>query len=372
MFHIFGGTMRKLSTWRAVLALFVATFFVACESNNPTEPPVTAKPPDSIAIIINQGTFGQDNASVTRIDFRTGAVDVDWFSVVNSGQKLGATANDIATKGDTAYITVTTSKTIEAINIRTGKSVGRIQLTGQQEPWRITIVSPTLGIVSTTNGDGIALFNPTTIQLVTTISTGPATEGVAVSGNYVFVANSGYGDLRQGEQHAGTIAVVNLSTRQVERYIPAGPNVREVVVSSDGKKLYAFYQHLYSQPDSLQGIIEYDAQTFRELRRWRGRFGGSLQYAGGILYVLDYDPATYSAKNILKFDVSQQTVTPTPIPLPSGITANGFVHNPLNGGFLVFDARDYQSNGRVLSLSSSGQLLREYPCGVAPVRALIF
>ncbi|KXB98151.1 MAG: hypothetical protein AA908_01755 [Chlorobi bacterium NICIL-2] len=358
--------------WRALLALVIAAVLTACDSSSPSEPPVTAKPPDSIAIVVNQGTFGQDNASLTRIDFRTGAVDADWFAAANGGQKLGATANDIALKGDTAFITVTTSKTIEAINIRTGKSVGRIQLSGQAEPWRITVVSPTLGVVSTTNGDGIALFNPTTIQLVATIATGPATEGVAVSGNYAFVANSGYGDLRQGEPHAGTIAVVNLSTRQVERYLSAGPNVREVVLSSDGKRLYAFYQHLYSQPDSLQGIIEYDAQTFQELRRWRGRYGGSLQFANGSLYVLDYDPTTYSARNILKFDVSQSAVTPTPIPLPSGVTANGFAINPIGGGFLLFDARDYQSNGRVLVLTSTGQLVREYPCGVAPVRAAIF
>ncbi|MCS7302102.1 MAG: hypothetical protein RML15_00390 [Bacteroidota bacterium] len=354
-----------------LLSAGLAVFLWSCSSNS-TEPSPPPKAPDSIAIVVNQGTFGQDNASLTRIDFRTGAVDLDWFGAANNGQKLGATANDIALKGDTAFITVTSSKTIEAINIRTGKSVGRITFTGQNEPWRITIVSSTLGVVTTTNGDGIALFDPTAIRLITTVTTGPATEGVAVVGNYAFVANSGYGDLRQGEQHAGTIAVVNLSTRQVERYLPAGPNVREVILSEDGKKLYAFYQHLYSKPDSLQGIIEYDVQTFRELRRWRLRCGGSLQFYRGALYAFDYDPATYSAKNILRFDVSQQNVTPTAIPLPTGVTANGFVINPLNGGFMLFDARDYQSNGRVLMLSSTGQVLQEFRCGVAPVRAVIF
>ncbi len=347
-------------------------FLWACQSNTPTEPPNTSTPADSVAIIVNQGTFGQDNASLTRIDLRTGSVVADWFGSANNGQKLGATANDIARKGDTAFVTVTTSKTIEAINIRTGKSVGRIQLSGANEPWRITIVSPTLGVVSTTNGDGIALFNPTTLQVTATITTGPATEGVAVSGNYAFVANSGYGDLRQGEPHAGTIAVVNLSTQQVERYLPAGPNVRELVLSSDGKKLYAFYQHLFSQPDSLQGIIEYDVATFQEQRRWRLRCGGSLQYYAGALYALDYDPQTYSAKNILRFDLSQTSSTPSRIPLPSGVTPNGFSINPLDGTFLLFDARDYQSNGRVIVLSSSGQQLREFSVGVAPVRAMVY
>ncbi|MCX7930130.1 MAG: hypothetical protein N2663_05360, partial [Chlorobi bacterium] len=311
-------------------------------------------------------------ASLTRINFRTGSVDEDWFTVANSGQKLGSLANDIALKGDTAFITVTASKTIEAVNIRTGKSVGRIQFDGQHEPWRITIVSPTLGVVSTTNGDGIAIINPTTIALVTTITTGPATEGVIVRGNYAFVANSGYGDLRQGEQNAGTIAVVNLSTRQVERYLPAGPNVRELILSDDGKRLYAFYQHLFSKPDSLQGIIEYDADTYHELRRWRLRCGGSLHFYRGVLYALDYNPATYSSQNILRFDVSQPTVVPTAIPLPTGVTPNGFTIVPFDGRFLLFDARDYQSQGRAVVLSPSGQVLGEYPCGVAPARAVVY
>ncbi|GIV54434.1 MAG: hypothetical protein KatS3mg039_0952 [Candidatus Kapaibacterium sp.] len=364
--------MRNYVSMLHRAAICLLCLLWACQSNTPTEPPVTATPPDSVAIIVNQGTFGQDNASLTRIDFRTGQVVQDWFAAANNGQKLGATANDIALKGDTAFVTVTTSKTIEAINIRTGRSVGRIQLTGSSEPWRITLVSPSLGVVSTTNGDGIALFNPTTLTLTATITTGPATEGVAVIGNYAFVANSGYGDLRQGEPHAGTIAVVNLEKKQVERYLAAGPNVREVVASTDGRRLYAFYQHLFSQPDSLQGIIEYDATTFQEVRRWRLRCGGSLQYYGNALYALDYDPQTYGAKNILRFDLSQPSSSPISIPLPSDVTANGFAINRLDGTFLLFDARDYQSNGRVIVLNPNGQRVREYNCGVAPVRAVVF
>jgi hypothetical protein len=366
---------------RFLLRLFAASLLLlwGCESNTSTEPPVTATPPDSVAIIVNQGTFGQDNASLTRIDFRTGQVVTDWFAAANGGQQLGATANDIARKGDTAFVTVTTSRTIEAINIRTGRSVGRIRLAGSSEPWRITIVSPTLGVVSTTNGDGIALFNPTTLGLIATITTGPATEGVAVTGTYAFVANSGYGDLRKDEPKAGTIAVVNLQTQTVERYLDAGPNVREVVLSSDGRRLYAFYQHLFSMPDSLQGIVEYEVGTFRELRRWRLRCAGSLQYYRGALYALDYNPQTYSSSNILRFDLSQPTASaPATIPLPSDITSannvsvNGFAINPLDGTFLLFDARDYQSNGRVIVLSPTGQKLKEYASGVAPVRALVY
>lgn len=362
----------RLHHLRLLVVAAMLLVLSACGSNTTTEPTQKPTPADSVALVVNQGTYGQDNASLTRINFRTGTVDLDWFGAANNGQKLGAIANDIALKGDTAFVTVTTSKTIEAINIRTGKSVGRIQFTGQSEPWRITIVSPTLGVVTTTNGDGIAIFDPTTIQLVTTITTGPATEGVVVRGNYVFVANSGFGDLRQGEPHAGTIAVVNLTTRQVERYLNAGPNVRELVLSDDGKRLYAFYQHIYSQPDSLQGIIEYDAETYQEIRRWRLRCGGSLQFYRGSLYAFDYDPAIYSAKNILRFDVSQQTVNPTSIPLPTGTTPSGFVFNRRDGSIVLFDARDYQSNGRVIVLSSSGQVLREYECGVAPVRAVLY
>ncbi|MCX7930900.1 MAG: hypothetical protein N2663_09320, partial [Chlorobi bacterium] len=97
--------MRLRQLWLFALAAF-AVILSAC-SQSSSEPTPEPTPPDSVAIVVNQGTFGQDNASLTRINFRTGSVDEDWFTVANSGQKLGSLANDIALKGDTAFITVT-------------------------------------------------------------------------------------------------------------------------------------------------------------------------------------------------------------------------------------------------------------------------
>lgn len=329
---------------------------------------------DSIAIILNQGAFGTDNASLTRQDLKTRTTDVSWFSSANNNQKLGSTANDIAVKGDTAFVTVTESKTVEILNLKTGKSLGRMTFTeGKEKPYLIEIISPVLGVVSTNEGDGVRFFNPTTFQLLNAVKTGPATEGIAVVGTSLWVCNTGFGDLRANEPGAGTISVIDIASRAITRTIAVAPNVRTLARSSDGKKVYAFYQHLYSKPDSLQGIVEYDASTYAVLRSVRLSSGGMVGIVNNTLLCTDYNPATFSSSNVLAIDLAASGFTAKQfMAIPVGISSNGVSFNPLDNTYWFMNARDYKSNGEVVITSSSGVILRRFDVGVVPVGAIFF
>ncbi|MFM8178713.1 MAG: YncE family protein, partial [Candidatus Kapaibacterium sp.] len=244
-----------------VLLALTVPGVMSCTS---TDGPDLTPPPalDSAVMVVNQGLFGLDNASLSRIR-PDNSVDLSWFSAANASRKLGGTANDIAFLGDTAFISVTKSHAIEVINAKTGRHLGTMLLPVSYDPWEIEVISRSLACVSTTNGDGVQFFNPSTLTLLDHVVTGPATQGVAATATQVFVANSGYGTLRDTVTGAGTVSVIDIASRTVTAVLNIGKNVTEVQLSPDRKRLYAYYQELYTNPTAKQGIVEVDVATWK-------------------------------------------------------------------------------------------------------------
>lgn len=350
----------------AALCTLCSLILTGCASD-PVAPVVTPKVGENAVFIVSEGQFGNDNAALSRYDVKSAQTDAQWFAANNNGQKLGATANDIVIQGDTAFIALTDSKTIEVVNLKTGKSVGRISFDGLEKPRKITLLSSTLGCVSLYDADGVRFFNPITFQKLDFIKTGPGAEGIASVGNSVFVANSGDGTLRADQPGAGTISVIDAVSKTVSKTVVAGPNVTELKTSADGKKLYAYYQHLYTMTDSLQGVIEYDVATMNELRRWRMQGGGNLVVAGGSVYL--FNSINYAVSDILRIEASAANATVSSYLRLDTATIKapyGFGINPADGHFWVGDAKNYTINGEVMELSTSGAILRKVAVGVSP------
>lgn len=360
---LYASVLRRVAT---VAVCAVVIFDCGCSEETTTTPTPTSG--GNSMIIVNQGEFGKDNGNLTRFDFATGKTDTLWFSSVNASLKLGASVNSIALKGDTAFIAATESRSVEVINAKTGVSLGRMVSTDQTlKPWNIVVVSPTVGVYSTQNGDGIQFFNPSTLSLLQHIKTGPSTEGIAVTNGRVFVANSGYGDIRAKEAGAGTISVINVTSGAAVDTLECGPNVREIITNATGTRVYAFYQHLYSQADSLQGIVEYDATTLKELRRWRTRSSGSLTFVGSDLYFFDYNPTTFVASKVMKIALDGAATVAEAFALPTAISSPQKMYYHTNENTLwISDAKNYTSNGAVYTVSLSGAILRTVGAGLVP------
>ncbi len=75
----------------------------------------------SYGYILNEGSWGSNNASLSRVDLTTGAITNNVFSTAN-GRGLGDVAQDIVIYGTKAYISVTFSNSIEAMSLTDNKS----------------------------------------------------------------------------------------------------------------------------------------------------------------------------------------------------------------------------------------------------------
>lgn len=297
----------------------------------------------------------------------------DFFTRVNPALRLGDTGNDMAVKGDTLFIAMSTSRTVEVIQLSTGQWLGRVRFTGaRQEPRCIALVSDSVAFATNLNDDTITEFHPTTLQVRAVIPVGPAPEGIVAVGRYVVVANSGYGDFRAKEPKAGTISVVDAATRKEIRTLAGVPNVIGLAASPDKRRFYAAYKHLPSLKDSLGGIVEYsvesDAQSFTELRRWRLKSPSSLSFSpsGDSLMVLSDGTVQMLAL---------REANPQPRVLVSNVEQNaiwyGLGVHPASGELWVANARNYVVAGEVLCYTPDGKLIRRFDVGLNP-NSLVF
>lgn len=88
----------------SVAAVAVA-LFASCDKSEPD------RVPSGTIYIMNEGSYGNNNAEITAYDLNTGAGTAEAFSAVN-GRKLGDTANDMLEHDGEIYIAVNTSQVI--------------------------------------------------------------------------------------------------------------------------------------------------------------------------------------------------------------------------------------------------------------------
>ena len=220
--------------------------------------------------VLCEGLWGQNNATLSRIELPDGRLILDVLA--GTGMQLGDVGNDLKLRGDTLYVVVSGSRSIECFRASTAEWLGRIRLDNNLYPRQLCIVNDTLGLVTDLYGDAVTAVHLRQLrELPMRYAVGPAPEGIAAIGDYIVVANSGYGDYRAAEPKAGTLSVLSLSSGTEVATLPAGPNVVTVTVQPRRQRLYAVYLHRPSlwAADSLGGVVEYELPLLQRRRSWR-------------------------------------------------------------------------------------------------------
>jgi DNA-binding beta-propeller fold protein YncE len=304
-------------------------------------PPVVSK---NSALILCEGLWGMDNSSLHRYDLTTGTIVNDYFESANPGLRIGDLANNLVLSGDTGYIAVTTAKTIERFRASSGLSLGRLILTGNNAPRQICIIDSTTGFFTDLYANSVCEFNPSSMQIKTNIPVGPAPEGITGWGNYVYIANSGYGDYLADKPKAGTISVIDVQSGQVVNNIPAGPNVIELKVDYKNNRLFAAYYNLPSKKDSVGGIIEYALPSLQVINHWRiAPRSITLSATGDTLFFLANHGVAYVRVN--------ESLSMPQMLMQNIITEDHWYSlaiSPDGKSLWVCNARNYQINGEVL------------------------
>jgi DNA-binding beta-propeller fold protein YncE len=328
----------------------------------PPEPGETAM--DSTGVfVLCEGLWRQDNSTLAMIG-DAGNIVSDVASDLNAPLRLGDTGSDVHVRGDSVYVVVNGSRTIEVFHRRTGRWQARLRFTDNREPYKIAFANDSVAYCTFLNDNTIAEFDPRTLVIrVARAEVGPAPEGIAVIGNHVYVAISGLGDLRSSEQGAGTVVVLDRVELRAIDTIKNLPNAMSVAADKDRGIVWLCYRNLRSRPDSLGGVIALDAATRKPLRSWRfaSPRGITVDNLSGICYILHEDGVDELSPRISKplRIITHSSRAPNDIWYGIGVS-------PRRQKLYICNARSYVTNGEVLVYRTNGELLNRYDVGVNP------
>lgn len=342
------------------VAFISAIFLTACSNDDEnTEAPLGNY--DNGVLILNQGGFGNGNASISYVseDFVTQQNNI--FSLVNPTITLGDTAQDIGFYQDLAFIVLNVSNKIEIVNRYTMAHVATIS-SGLDNP-RFIAFSNGKGFVTNwadgtnTSDDYVAVVNLSTYAVSSTIAVAEGPEKIIENNNKLYVAHAG------GFNFGNTISVINAATNSLQTTINVGdvPNSLKIKDNSlyvicGGKPSYATTETAGSlvkinlSNNSVSNTINFTATTHPS----------NLIINGNNMYYTVDDA-------VFKTSLNATTLPSTPLFTTTSQGVYGVYSFAVeNDKIYVGDAGDYNSNGKVYIYSEAGILENQYTVGVIP------
>lgn len=201
--------MKKNFLMMAV-AVMAALALTSCEETNSTpwlKPVVTS---DGVFVINNGNEWVGTNGSLTYYDYDTKTATQDVYLAKN-GVSLGSTPNHAIVYGSKIYIVGSGEKTVFVADKNTMRKVKNIKMEVKGEPVtpRQAVAGYGYVFVSTFSNTVIAI-DTITNTIATTYRSGDYSEGMAINGAYLYVANSNYG--RGKEENARpSISAININ-----------------------------------------------------------------------------------------------------------------------------------------------------------------
>ena len=356
--------MKKLSQHISACTIVIAATITFISCKKATTPPIPstiggAKYENGL-FISNEGSFGFGNGSISFYNSASNSVKNSIFSIENN-RPLGDVVQSISRIGSSAYICVNGSNKIEVVDALTFKEQATI--TGVSLP-RYIISNGNTGYVSSwANGGEVVMVDLVSNSVTGSIPVGAGPEKMAISNNYLYVANSG------GYGLDSTISVIDLVSNTVTTTININGYNPSAIVNGNGNTIWVIArgQVIY---DANWNVVGHDPSKLVEINTSTNTVSGTTAlFASDHPSNIDISPD----KNTLYLGGSYgfpaiYTINPSapsaPLPLISEVNY-GFFVNQSNGNIFVLQEAS-SSNGKLLRYTPSGSKLGEYTVGVFP------
>jgi len=349
---------------RYSLILLCVVLLASCKKK-PDEP--TPSAPATLGsgmLVLNEGLFQHNNASMTWLN--TDGTAISDFFEQKTNRGLGDTGNDMERYGNKLYIIVNVSSTIEVLNATTGAAITQINMINGSTPKqpRYIVFKDGKGYISCYDGY-VDVLDTATLTIAQRIPVGANPEGMAISNNKLFVANSGGLNFPDVDS---TVSVISLTTLSEITRIAVGPNPGQMICDPSGE-IYAISRGDYSSVPSrmhrINPITNTKEETFSfdvsSIVPYGNQFflTSSSLSSSSIVSSL-FDPTTETRSNIGFFDLSQ---VQTPYNIQYRSSTNKFY---------ICDAMGYTVNGFVRVFSASGSLEASYAVGLNPTKIIFY
>lgn len=374
--------MKRLFLYLSPVLIFLS----ACRPQ-PVNPPTPPDPsPDTLKrdalgltgrngfYLLCEGNMGSNKATIDYFDYTNDTLYRNIYPRMNptAVQALGDVGNDIAVYGHKVYATINCSGLLEVMN-SAGEHMTKIDIPNCREILchaGYVYVSSYAGPIDTDNPDYdqrgyVAKIDTSTLTIVDTCEVGFQPDGMAVAGEYLYVANSGG---YMAPRYDSTLSVIRLSDMKEVRRISVAINLNKVVADARGILWVTSRGDYEDTPEML-----YRVNPMTDEVRAMG-FGASvLAQQGDSIYFFSTEYSNITHKYVKAFGVLNTLTaervadmfitdgTESKIVLPYALYVDAGTRD-----IYVTDARDYVTPGVLYRYSRDGKLLGSWRTGDIP------
>lgn len=323
------------------------------------------------AIVVNEGSFGNNNASASFIS-RNGVVSNNIYSTINGGAVLGDVFQSYFVVGTKGICILNNSKKIEIVDARSFRNIGTIIDASKITYPRYAIAQDTTKVyISNGSGAGtLVVLNPTTKTIVKTINVGNGPEQMLIANNSIYVANSG------GYGVDSTVSVVSLTTEIETQKIIVGDIPSKMVKDANGNIwVLCLGQSDYSNWPNVakltpSKLVKINTSNNTVERTFTLVASGSVSYTGNLTIGNNGQTLYYSIdQNVYTLPITASTLSPTLF--LSGRTFYGLSAHPNNGQLYACYAPSFSTDGYVFRYNANGLLIDSLKVGIGP-NSIIF
>ena len=231
--------------------------FTACEKEDTPKPEPGLESSLSGVFILNQGSFGLNNASLSYYDFETETMTSDIAVDLAKGKiGLGDTGQDMIIYGNKLYVSVNKSGLVSVFDLKSKSYLKDIRLVDDanqpREPRNLVSYNGKV-YVSTYDGNVVRIDTTLLIQDgITKVGANP--EGIAAVNGKLYVTNSGGLNYLVGEAPGNTLSVVDIATFSEEGVLTVGLNPNIVHADSYGDVYLTYWGNFHDIPGGFQRI----------------------------------------------------------------------------------------------------------------------
>ncbi|KPQ00316.1 MAG: B12-regulated liporotein [Bacteroidetes bacterium HLUCCA01] len=183
---------------------------------------------DATYLILNEGAFGQSNASISTFNPATRELQNNVFASRNAPRVLGDVLQSAIQHENRLYLVVNNSKKIEVVDSETFISQGSVNFSGAASPRYMAVAENNQAFVTSLFTDFVYQVDLSTRQVVDSVNVGAGSEGIVYTAGKLFVARN----LNADFSTASGVAVVDPATLQVEMEIPTGPGPQQMTMAA--------------------------------------------------------------------------------------------------------------------------------------------
>ena len=337
--------MRLISLW--ILLFFV----VACKKKTTTINSDVSDLKHGL-LVLNEGLFNLNNASLSWVDLNTNTVSEDFF-LQKTGRKLGDTGNDLQRYGAKIYVLVNVSSTIEVLNAHTGQSLKQIvmQENGKaKQPRNIAFYG---GRVFVSCFDGyVDVIDTASLTVEKRIKVGSNPEDMVVVNQRLYVSNSG-GLIPSLDS---TLSIIDCQNLVELEKIVVGKNPGKIVALNDSI-LYVHVRGNYSTIPSVLKKVNVGISKNQETI--------PIKISG--MEKMENQLLIYTSESVSLYDMkTNATINSDFIPLNDITTLYRIQYVEALKQLFLFDANTYTNSGYIHRFSNTGQYIQKYHVGLNP------